>query len=106
MKIKFIFVKLLYLEDGSLNENYIKECIEKSIEVFNFMKFSCNLLIVYDDVFVDCKNFKIDVKKLYWIDGKDIEKINAEIIELNKRKAIKERFLEVFPGFHGQFLMF
>src|SRR5699024_6157336 len=25
----------------------------------------------YDDVFVDCKNFKIDVEKLYWIDGKD-----------------------------------
>ena len=38
-------------------------------------------------------------------DGKDIEKINAEIIELNKKKSIKERLLEVFPGFYGRFFV-
>ena len=34
-----------------------------------------------------------------------IEKINAEIIELNKKKSIKERLLEVFPGFYGRFFV-
>ncbi|WP_352418886.1 hypothetical protein [Proteiniborus sp.] len=38
-------------------------------------------------------------------DGKYIEKINAEIIELNKKKSIKERLLEVFPGFYGRFFV-
>lgn len=38
-------------------------------------------------------------------EGKDIEKINAEIIELNKKKSIKERLLEVFPGFYGRFFV-
>lgn len=37
--------------------------------------------------------------------GKDIEKINAEIIELNKKKSIKERLLEVFPGFYGRYFV-
>lgn len=40
-----------YLEDGSLNEDYVKECTEKAIKVFNYMKFSNNLLIIYDDVY-------------------------------------------------------
>ncbi len=40
-----------YLEDGSLDKNYVKECTEKAIEVFNSMKFSNNLLIVYDDIY-------------------------------------------------------
>ncbi len=34
---------------------------------------------------------------------KILKKINAEIIELNKKKSIKERLLEVFPGFYGRF---
>lgn len=38
-------------------------------------------------------------------DGNDIEKINVEIIELNKKKSIKERLLEVFPGFYGRFFV-
>jgi DNA-binding transcriptional MerR regulator len=38
-------------------------------------------------------------------EGKDIEKVNAEIIELNKKKSIKERLLEVFPGFYGRFFV-
>lgn len=38
-------------------------------------------------------------------DSKNIEKINAEIIELNKKKSIKERLLEVFPGFYGRFFV-
>ncbi|MDD3840847.1 MAG: MerR family transcriptional regulator [Clostridia bacterium] len=39
------------------------------------------------------------------LDSKNIEKINAEIIELNKKKSIKERLLEVFPGFYGRFFV-
>ena len=38
-------------------------------------------------------------------DSKNIGKINAEIIELNKKKSIKERLLEVFPGFFGRFFV-
>lgn len=40
-----------YLEDGSLNIDYVKACIQKAIEVFKTMKFSNNLLIVYDDIY-------------------------------------------------------
>lgn len=38
-------------------------------------------------------------------EGKNIEKINAQIIELNKKKSIKERILQVFPGFYGRFFV-
>lgn len=38
-------------------------------------------------------------------EGKNIEKINAQIIELNKKKSIKEKILEVFPGFYGRFFV-
>lgn len=38
-------------------------------------------------------------------DGKNIEEINKEIIELNKKKSIKEKLLEVFPGFYGRFFV-
>ncbi|HLR35252.1 MAG TPA: hypothetical protein VK071_08010 [Tissierellales bacterium] len=43
--------KYQYSEDRSLNENYVKECTEKAIEVFNSMKFSNSLLIIYDDIY-------------------------------------------------------
>ncbi len=38
-----------YLEDGSLNESYVEECLQKAVEVYNFMKYSDNLLVVYED---------------------------------------------------------
>lgn len=38
-------------------------------------------------------------------DGKNIEEINKEIIELNRKKSIKEKLLEVFPGFYGRFFV-
>lgn len=40
-----------YLEDGSLNETYVEECIQKAVEVFKFMEYSDNLLIVYEDLY-------------------------------------------------------
>lgn len=40
-----------YLEDGSLNENYVKVCVEKAIKVFNSMSFTNCLLVVYDDIY-------------------------------------------------------
>ncbi|MBC7087860.1 MAG: MerR family transcriptional regulator [Tissierellales bacterium] len=35
----------------------------------------------------------------------DLEEINEEIRELNKKKSIKERLLEIFPGFYGRFYL-
>lgn len=43
--------KYPYLEDNSLNEDYVKECTEKAMEVYKIMEFSNNLLIVYDDIY-------------------------------------------------------
>lgn len=37
--------------------------------------------------------------------GEGIEDINNEILELNKKKSIKEKLLEVFPGFYGRFFL-
>lgn len=37
--------------------------------------------------------------------GKSIEEISAEIEDLAKRKSIKERLLEAFPGFYGRFFV-
>lgn len=39
------------------------------------------------------------------VDGKRSEEIKEEIEELNKKKSIKEKLLEMFPGFYGRFLM-
>ena len=39
------------LEDHTLDEDYVKECTDKAIEVYKAMKFSNNLLVVYDDMF-------------------------------------------------------
>lgn len=102
--------KYQYLEDGSLNEDYVKECTEKAIEVFNFMKFSHNLLIIYDDIysshgtkekeFVEgalkninqYDNYKLDWKfpedddvytcnrRIYQVEKVDIERLFKEII--------------------------
>lgn len=36
---------------------------------------------------------------------KDIQSIKIEIAELNKKKSIKEKILEMFPGFYGRFLI-
>lgn len=38
-------------------------------------------------------------------EGKNIEKVNKGIIELNKKKTIKEKLLEAFPGFYGRFFV-
>lgn len=38
-------------------------------------------------------------------DDESIEEISKEIEDLNKKKSIKERLLEVFPGFYGRFLV-
>ncbi len=43
--------KYQYLEDGNLNELYVEECIQKAIEIFKFMEYSDNLLVVYEDLF-------------------------------------------------------
>lgn len=40
-----------YLEDWSLNEIYVEDCIKKSVDVFKFMDFSNNLLVVYEDAY-------------------------------------------------------
>lgn len=99
-----------YLEDESLNENYVKECTEKAIEVFNSMKFSNNLLIVYDDIYnnhgikekefvegtlkgiIQYDNYKLDWKfpedddiytcnrRIYQVEKIDIEKLFKEIV--------------------------
>lgn len=99
-----------YLEDGSLNETYVKICTEKAIEVFNFMKFSHNLLIVYDDIYsnhgirekefvesileniIQYDNYKLDWifpeddtintcnRRIYQVEKIDIEKLFREIV--------------------------
>lgn len=38
-------------------------------------------------------------------DGEDIGEIQNKIAELNKKKSIKEKLLEVFPGFYGRFFL-
>lgn len=42
--------KYPYIEDDTLDEDYVKECTDKAIEVYKTMKFSSNLLVVYDDM--------------------------------------------------------
>lgn len=37
--------------------------------------------------------------------NRDLDEINEEIRELNKKKSIKERLLEIFPGFYGRFYL-
>ncbi len=39
------------------------------------------------------------------LDEKDTQAINEEIVELNKKKSIKQKLLDNFPGFYGRFLM-
>ena len=39
------------------------------------------------------------------LNGECIEKIQNKIIELDHKKSIKERLLEVFPGFYGRLIM-
>ena len=36
-----------YLDDGSLNKKYVEACIKKAMEVFMFMEFGNNVLVVY-----------------------------------------------------------
>ncbi|NLP46945.1 MAG: DUF3885 domain-containing protein [Epulopiscium sp.] len=43
--------KYQYLEDGSLNELYVEECLQKAIEIYRFIKYSDNLLVVYEDLY-------------------------------------------------------
>lgn len=40
-----------YLEDGSLNETCVEECLQRATEVYRFMDYSDNLLVVYDSLF-------------------------------------------------------
>lgn len=37
--------------------------------------------------------------------GGSIQSINEEINELNKKKSLKEKILEMFPGFYGRFFI-
>lgn len=39
------------------------------------------------------------------LDGEDIEEIDREILELNKKSSIKEKLLDAFPGFYGRFYL-
>ena len=43
--------KYQYLEDGSLNELCVEECLQKAIEIYRFINYSDNLLIIYDNLF-------------------------------------------------------
>lgn len=48
-----------YLEDGSLNESCVEECLEKSIEIYEYVNFSNNLLVVYENLYgIDNENEK------------------------------------------------
>ncbi|MBU5438147.1 DUF3885 domain-containing protein [Tissierella sp. MSJ-40] len=40
-----------YLEDGSLNETCVEECLQKATEIYRFINYSDNLLVVYDNLF-------------------------------------------------------
>ena len=43
--------KYQYLEDGNLNELCVEECLQKAIEIYRFINYSDNLLIIYDNLF-------------------------------------------------------
>lgn len=43
--------KYQYLEDGNLNETCIEECLQKATEIYRFINFSDNLLVIYDNLF-------------------------------------------------------
>ncbi|MCQ4921451.1 DUF3885 domain-containing protein [Tissierella carlieri] len=43
--------KYQYLEDGSLNETCVEECLQKATEIYRFINYSDNLLVVYDNLF-------------------------------------------------------
>lgn len=49
------------------------------------------------------KNESDLLKKL--LEGEDIDKILREIEDLNSKKTIKEKILNMFPGFYGRFLI-
>ncbi|MBU5676940.1 hypothetical protein KQI88_10980 [Alkaliphilus sp. MSJ-5] len=40
-----------YLEDGSLDMGYVNKCTQKAVEVYEFMGFGKNILVVYDDIY-------------------------------------------------------
>lgn len=40
-----------YLENGSLNETCVEECLQRATEIYRFMDYSDNLLVVYDSLF-------------------------------------------------------
>jgi hypothetical protein len=89
---------------------YVKKCTEKAIEVFNFTRFSHNLLVVYNDIYsnhgvrekefvesileniIQYDNYKLDWifpeddtantcnRRIYQVEKIDIEKLFKEII--------------------------
>jgi len=40
-----------YLDDGSLDIDYVNKCMQKAVEVYDFMGFGKNILVVYDDTY-------------------------------------------------------
>lgn len=95
LKHKFmIYIELSpdyqFLEDGSLNEKYIEDCIYKSIEVFNFVDFSDNLLIVYEDAYGD----HTELEKQY---------LESTLIDIKKydRSKIKWKFSDDDDIYNG-----
>jgi hypothetical protein len=43
--------KYQYLEDGSLNEIYVDECLQKAAEIYRFINYSDDILVIYDNLF-------------------------------------------------------
>ena len=101
--------KYQFLEDDSLNEDYVKECIKKAMEVFRTMGFGNNLLVVYDDIhdnhgleekdfiestlrnIIQCDNYKLKWK---YPDGEDIYICNRHIYQVGEID-IKNLFREI-----------
>lgn len=81
----------------SLNE--IKKIIESKFPKEELRK--CIIKKQMDDELSN-KQTKLLEKLLY---NSNIDEINEEIEELNKKKSIKERLLELFPGFYGRFFL-
>ncbi|MBZ2175527.1 MerR family transcriptional regulator [Schnuerera sp. xch1] len=82
-----------------LSVSEIKEVINSK-----FSKEELRKCIIRKELENELSNRQIQLLKQL-TEGKNIEKINAEINELNKKKSIKEKLLETFPGFYGRFFI-
>ncbi|MGO1580624.1 MAG: MerR family transcriptional regulator [Peptoniphilaceae bacterium] len=72
--------------DSKISKEKLRQCITKKSLEEEISKNESDLL-----------------KKL--LEGEDIDKILREIEDLNSKKTIKERILNMFPGFYGRFLI-